>query len=213
MANPAASAFSQLLEQISNSALALDPASRLKLAGMQDRCIQINAQGAIYSLLIKDESLRIYHSDSFAWDVRIEGSFAELTQMLLNVGTPSNIQIDGDELLLQELRAIFSNMKPDIETPIAGILGEQPAQLISALFQAGLGASRMLANTLRDAGFDGVSSHANKNYLQRTEFESFVDALYKLKLRVDRADALIALKENESQTAGRTAEAESGSAI
>jgi len=212
MVNPAASAFSQLLEQLSNSVLALDIASRIKLAGIEGRCVQIKAQGAVYSLLIQDERIRIYHSDNFAWDVRIEGSITDLAQMLLNVGSPSNVQIDGDELLLEELRAIFRNLKPDIETPIARLLGEQPAQTLSALFQMGLGASRMFANSIRDAGVSKASSHAEENYLQRDEFEPFVDALYKLKLRIDRVAALIALKERDSQAAGQNQpEAEPGS--
>ncbi len=191
MTNPAASAFSQLLEQLSNSALALDTASKTKLAAMDGRCVQINAQGSIYSLLINEERIRIYHSDSFPWDVRIEGSISDLSQMLLNIGSPSSIQIDGDEVLLEELRCVFSNLKPDIETPLARVLGEQPAQAISAFLQVSAAASRVIANTIRDAGTSRMSAHASENFLQRTTYEQFLDSLYKLKLRVDRVDAQI----------------------
>ena len=197
MVNPAASAFSQLLEQISNSALALDPASKLKLAGMEGCCVQIDAQGSIYSLLIADKRIRIYHSDTFRWDVRIAGSIPDLTRMLLNVRTISNVHIDGDEVLLDELRSIFGNLKPDIETPMARVLGEQPAQAINALLQIGLAAGRVLANTIQDASVSRMSSHAGENYLQRDEFESYVDAIYKLKLRADRVSAQIAHREAE----------------
>ena len=197
MHNPLGSAFSQLLEYLSNAVLDLDLAAKSKLERLEGRCIQICAEGMVYSLLVSQQKIHLYYSEDFDWDVRLKGDFLSLSKLLLGNRSTTGVQIDGDELLLSELLAIFGSVKPDIESPLAAILGEAPAQSISGMLQLGLAAGQMLGRGIMQAGVSKMDTHAQENYLQRDEFDIFLDELYELQLSVDRLNQQLIACENQ----------------
>ncbi|MBV1906531.1 MAG: hypothetical protein KUG75_10665 [Pseudomonadales bacterium] len=196
----AGTALSQLLEQLSNYALKLDPATKSKLKDLDGQCIQINAQSIVYCLLIANENIHIYHNDEFPWNARIKGTLAALSKVLMTGNLTDKVEVDGDEVLVSELLSIITTLKPDLAPALEEYIGKQPARLLSDVFNFGLTTSHRLGRSIIDAGQSTIDSHAAERYLRRDVYLTFSEQLKELYQRTEKIGHRLTKLQNESNS-------------
>ena len=201
---PFAAAFTRWIESFANGAARLDPLARTRLRALSGRTveIEIDPPGETLWLLVDGETIRLRDERIDAPSVRVRGSPAAMAAMLFDVGgaTPK-LQIDGDESVLGELRAIVRDFRPDGLPPLDGIVGAQTAQTITGLFEIGVSALSALGRGLSEEGGRIARDGVKQRYLTKPEFDGFIDAMQQLRVRLDR----IAVRtETLETTRGRT---------
>jgi ubiquinone biosynthesis protein UbiJ len=187
-----------LVEAGVNRVLALDPESAKRLLKLQDKCLQLDLEGLDISLFLTFDSGHVQVSlDSDAEpDTLIRGTPVALFAMAApgdagSWGLPgSNVHISGDANLARDIERVFSQMDPDWEKPLAGVLGDTLGFQFAAGLKQGAEAVRTAAqSTLEMAGtFFRDESDA---IVRPAELKQFNQAVDSLNDAIERLDARI----------------------
>lgn len=196
------SVLADVLADLANRSLDLDPASRARLTGLEGRRVQITTElpGALgsrdFTLIVQGGRLRFFPHPPEAPHVVARGTPPDLLAWLVAGESPagSRLVIDGDTTVLSELRAALAAFRPDFAQPLSRLVGDELAQ--NALGAAEL-ALASLQSALQGAG-SAVRDGAARTFVDRTAFEGFLDQLDDLRMRVDRLAARVDAREQAS---------------
>lgn len=187
--NPLLSALSQWAEALANTTLALDSATRQRLARLEGQTIQIETDlGEPVTIEFCGEQVRVMARAIEHPNAIISGSSASL----LSAGfgsTRTDIRIDGDETLVEELQNILRNVRPDFGEPLAKLIGEQNADNIAGFLELGGRALRRLAKDLGDEGSRAVRSAAHRQFVDAGSLDQFSEQVLAVQLATDRLSA------------------------
>ncbi|HTO56554.1 MAG TPA: hypothetical protein VMJ74_02110 [Pseudomonadales bacterium] len=193
---PFAAAFTRWIESFANGTARLDPLARTRLRALSGRSveIEIDPPGEIVWLRIDGESIRLRDATPKSGEecmdppsVRVRGSPAAMAAMLFDVGAASPIlEIEGDESVLGELRAIVRDFRPDGLPPLDDVVGARAAQTITGLLEVGVSALSALGRSVRDEGRRLARDGVKQRYLTAPDFNDLIDAMQQLRMRIDR---------------------------
>lgn len=130
-------------EKMINAALRYDPATRIGLAQLEGKIIelQITTPGITVFVMAMDDELRLMGNWDGDVDTRLTGSllaFAQLSHTEIHNLKDSGVTVMGDLSLLAEMQRLVKNLDIDWEEMLSqftgDIIGYQSAQLIRAKF-------------------------------------------------------------------------------
>lgn len=190
--------LADMLAELANRSLDLDPASRARLAALEGSRIQLAAQfpglgPRDLTLSVQAGRLRLFPHALEAPDVIVHGSAADLAAAIFGASDTAltRLEIDGDSSLLQELTAAVHDYRPDLDSPLSRMLGPQAATSV-------LGTAEMALAGLRSA-LDGAGStmrqSASAAFVDRARANRLVDDLDDLRRRIDRLGVRVAAQE------------------
>lgn len=200
--SPFFTALTQWVETIANGAADLDPLTRARLDKLSGRsvAIEMNPPGEAATLFFENRAIRFEPGIAAAPAVIVRGSPAMLAAAFFGTATPrTGITIDGDELILAELRSIARNFHPESIPPLEELVGPQAAQTVTSLLELGLAAVSALVRNVGDEGSRLVRAGARQRYLSSGDFEAMLASIQTLRLRVDRLNARTEIVERTSR--------------
>ncbi|NBC23025.1 MAG: hypothetical protein GVY21_06075 [Gammaproteobacteria bacterium] len=201
--------LADLLADLVNRSLALDPASRARLENLEGSRVQITAELPFgprdLTLTVSGGRLRCFARSDDAPHAVVRGRPQDLAAWLL--GSSANaarssagargstgagqVTIDGDTTVLGELSGVLREFRPDLEQPLSQVLGANAAR--TALGTAEL-ALASLRSALEGAGRTARAGAA-ETFVDRRQTDRLLDELDDLRLRVDRLGARVAAEE------------------
>ena len=197
MADNPTEAIGKLLANLANAvterALASDPATRARLASLAGKSIEIDctAPPMQWTLHVEAAALRIASGPCSEPAAIVRGNALQLSSWLLP-GTGQGVHVEGDALLLTQLREVFTEFAPDIAEPLSRIVGAGTADTLIGTVEMGL---KSLSGAL--AGVRDEARHRSSNlFVQQGEFDRLLDGIDTLRLRVDRLAARVKREED-----------------
>ncbi len=185
---PFTNALTRWVETLANESAHLDPLTQKRLAALSGHsiAIELDPLGESTTLLFDGDSIRLTAGSGHAPSVIVRGTPAALAAAFLGTNGGSRIAIDGDEVVLGQFRSIVRDYRPDVFAPLEELVGKQTAQAITSLFEVGLATLSAIGRSLSDEGSRFVRDGVRQRYLTAPEFETFVDSMQSLRLRLDR---------------------------
>jgi ubiquinone biosynthesis protein UbiJ len=133
-------------------------------------------------------------------NVLLRGSPAALAGALLGGARGTDtLTIDGDEVLLTELAGILRDYRPDGLPPLDSLVGTQVADSLATLFEVGAAALTALGRNAGDEGRRLVKDGVRQRLLTRPDYDVLLGSLAELRVRLDRANARVAVLERRTQ--------------
>jgi ubiquinone biosynthesis accessory factor UbiJ len=178
-----------------NGVLALDTASRQRLAQLDGGVLAIHATQPTASIYLKVQGSRIRLSMLHEGDASasLHGSASALLALLLRRERTeslraSNVELRGDTAFVQQLQALLRELDIDWEYHLSKVVGDVPTQAAAdTLRKAGAGLRRTGARAR-----ENVSEYLfeESGLLPRAdELENFYRDIAELKLRAERLQA------------------------
>lgn len=190
--------LADLLAELANRSLDLDPASRARLAALEGSSIQLHAQlpglgNRDFTLAVQAGRLRLFPHALEAPQVIVRGSAADLAAAIFGASDAarSRLEVEGDSAVLQELTAALQGYRPDLDVPLSRLLGPDAARSVLSTAELALAGLR---SALEGAG-STVRQSASRAFVDRTQANRLADELDDLRLRIDRLGARVAAQE------------------
>ena len=136
LGNTLAVALSGVIELAVNTALKYDPATRQKLAGMNDiLALDITQPPLTLYFCGSSDGINVMHHCETHVSTTISGSLLALLKLLQNPNalTQSDVNVAGKIGVLQQWQAIFGDIDIDWEDALASILGDFTPYAASAI--------------------------------------------------------------------------------
>ena len=190
--------LADLANNVTKRALASDPATRARLAPLAGKRIEIacSAPPMQWSIQVEESALRITGGPCDTPSAIVRGNALQLASWLLP-GAGQGVQVEGDVLLLTQLKEIFSDFAPDLAEPLSRVVGSVTADTLLGTFEMGL---KSLSGALAGAREEARQRSSNM-FVQQGEFDALLDGIDTLRLRVDRLAAKVKREEDRK---GRT---------
>ena len=186
--------LADLLADLANRGLALDPTSRARLTALEGRLVLVTVELPLAArelfITVDQGRLRLLTRAGEAPNAAVRGRPPALLAWLAGSAGP-DVEIEGDTTLLGELAAVLRNYRPDLEGPLAGIVGSEAARNAVGTVELALSGLR---SALEGAGHT-VRAGASQTFVDRPQLGRLLDELDDLQLRVDRLGARIAAVE------------------
>lgn len=182
-------------ERAVNSALALDPVSRARLAELGEVTFHIQCTAPAIDLYLQPEPPGLRLLGWWDGDVTtaVKGSASDFTE-LAGASDPAatlingNLSLHGDSAPLLALQAVVSDLQLDWEAPLVNVLGDVPghqlANTLRGIFRWGRQASKSMNRQLEEF----IHEEARLSP-PRLEVDDFYRDVQDLSLRVDRLAA------------------------
>lgn len=124
----ARSALHLALERLFNKVLALDPASAPRLHQWDGKMLGLCLQppGLELALLFLDSQVRVFSQSDGQSDALVTGTPLALLRFLTPAASApaADIQVTGDQQLVEEFRQLLQELEPDWEAELAQHLGD-----------------------------------------------------------------------------------------
>lgn len=183
------SALSQWAEALANTTLALDSDTRQRLARLDGRTIQFDTDlGGPVSIEFCGERVRVMARAIDQPNAIVSGSTASLFSAGLG-NSRADLQIDGDETLVEELQHIVRNLRPDFGEPLARLIGDQTAEDIAGFLELGGRALSRLAEDLGKQGSRAARAAAHRQFVDAGSLNRFSEQVLAARLATDRLSA------------------------
>lgn len=196
--NPLSSALGRFLERVANQAVALDPMARTRLAELSGRIVRIESTSPpeTWWLLIDDAGVRVADQCEETPTVVLRGAPPALAGAVIGLpGATAVLAVDGDETTLEELRAIFAALRPDIAEWLSPLVGQKAADGLAGLAEVGLATLRGLTEALSTEGRRVAGKAARERFVDQRSFDNLQGASQDLVLALDRVQRRIELLE------------------
>jgi ubiquinone biosynthesis protein UbiJ len=189
--SPFFSVLTKWAEALANGAADLDPLTRARLDKLSGHSVAIDMKplGEAVTLSFGNRTIRFEPGVAAAPSVIVRGSPAALTAAFFGSAVPRGMSIEGDELILTELRSIARNFHPEAVPPLDDIVGPQAAETITSLLELGFAAASALVRNVGEEGGRLIRAGARQRYLGADDFETLLSSIQALRLRVDRLNA------------------------
>jgi ubiquinone biosynthesis protein UbiJ len=200
--SPFFSVLTQWVEALANGAADLDPLTRSRLDKMKGHsvAIEMKSLGEAATLFFDNRAIRFEPGIAAAPSVIVRGTPAALAAAFFSPAAPGGgMTIEGDELILTELRSIVRNFHPESLPPLDELVGPQAAQTITSLLELGLAAASALVRNVGEEGGRLVRAGARQRYLGAADFETMLTSMQALRLRVDRLNARTEIVERSAR--------------
>lgn len=210
---PLPALLASALETGVNHVLALDAGSVDRLERLEGKVLQLDLEGMAITLYFSFAfgSVEVDLDSEQAADAKVSGSppalFALAADEAGDWGSPgSGVRIEGDATLARDLGKLFSQLDPDWQAPLMGLLGDVAGYQVAQGLKRGAGGLRDgLRNALDMAGrFLNEESTA---LAPQTAIDDFNGGVDDLRDGIDRLEARLARLSRQRQEA---AENESG---
>lgn len=190
--NPLVSALAQWAEALANGGLALDPDARRRLARLEGRSIQLESTwGTPVTVEFSGERIRVMARTLEQPDAIVRGTPAALVGAAL--GAPAaELRIDGDEVLIDAFLGLLKGVRPDLSGPLAGLIGDEAADMLVGFLELGSRAAERLGRILVEDGTRAAGAAARRGFLDRASLDRFADEIIETQLAMDRAVARVA---------------------
>jgi ubiquinone biosynthesis protein UbiJ len=186
---PLTIALRRWVETLANESAHLDPLTRKRIGALAGRSISIETSptGEATTLHFDGDSIRLSSGSIDAPSVIVRGTPTALASAFVGVGsTGSGVSIEGDEVVLDQFRSIVRDYRPDVLTPLENLVGKDAAQAITSVIELGFAAISAIGRSLGDEGSRLAREGVRQKYLTKPEFDSFLDSIQALRVRIDR---------------------------
>jgi len=189
--SPFYSVLTKWAEALANGAADLDPLTRARLDKLDGHSVAIDMKplGDAVTLSFDNRTVRFEPGIAAAPSVIVRGSPAALTAAFFSSAAPRGMTIEGDELILTELRSIVRDFHPESVPPLDDIVGPQAAETITSLLELGFAAASALVRNVGEESGRLIRAGARQRYLGADDFETLLSSIQALRLRVDRLKA------------------------
>ena len=190
--NALATMLADLATRVSNTALNADPALQGRLTKLHGNVVEFNCltpaimPTQVWHFTIVDDNLLFRHGPADRPHVVVTGQAPDLANWVFN-GRGSQIQIDGDEVLLAQLQEIFTQFSPDFAEPLQKIIGPGAAQSLLSTAELGLSGIRSAIEGFGHA----ISGTAASNTVSEPQLEGVLKSIDELRLKVDQLSAQV----------------------
>ena len=191
LANPFLSALTRWAETLANGSAQLDPLTKARLRSLAGHIVDIEFEptGDAMSMRFDGESVHISASKSVVPTVRVRGSIAAIAGAIIGLDkSASDLTIEGDELVLEQIRAMIREYRPDVFPRLDALVGHEAAQSLTGLVELGASILGSLARGMRDEGKRIARVGAMHSYLTRRDFDAFIESMGRLRVEIDRLD-------------------------
>jgi ubiquinone biosynthesis protein UbiJ len=201
--NPLAQALTQWLAAFANGALALDPATRERIARLDGRSIVLSPDPPADTVTIRFVGSRIVAESGSTSrpTVVVRGPPAALLEALARGRFGAEVTIEGDELTLAEFAESVRGLRPDFATPLARLVGRDSAEGLVGLLELGLQTADRVLRDLAAEGERLARSGAGRQFLTRAELDDFLARRHTAALHLDRLAARIERLERRASDA------------
>lgn len=183
------------LERAANQALALDPASRARLAALAGQIFHFHCTRPALDLFLLPQAEGIALAGQWEGDITavLSGGAEDFAKLLASSDPAAelingNLSVRGDSRALQTLQQIIKQLDLDWEQPLTRLFGDVAGHGLAQLLRHGAGlfayAGRQLQRQLRDYVVEESDWLAPRWQVER--FNSEVDQLV---MRSDRLEA------------------------
>ena len=183
------SALTRWVETLANESAHLDPLTRKRLRALAGHsiAIELSPPAETTTLQFDGDSIRLSAGPIDAPSVIVRGTPSALAAAFIGAnGGRSAVTIEGDEVVLGQFRGIIRDFRFDVFAPLEGIVGKSAADAITSVFEIALATLSVIGRGLSDEGGRLAREGVRQIYLTAPEFESFIDSVRALRLRVDR---------------------------
>jgi ubiquinone biosynthesis accessory factor UbiJ len=190
--NPFFAVLTRWAEAIANGSAQLDPLTRARLDRLAGRsiAIELDPPGEAATLYFDNHAIRLEPGIGSAPSAVVRGSPARMANAFFDSSAArSNLSIEGDELILEELRNIVRDFHPESLPPLERLVGAQAAQTLTSLVELGFAAVAALGRSLGEEGGRLVRAGARERYLTTVDFDALLTSMQALQIRVDRLKA------------------------
>jgi ubiquinone biosynthesis protein UbiJ len=142
-------------------------------------------------LNLLDDGLELRYGAAAAPNVQLRGSASALFSRMLSVEGNTNVEVNGDETLLIQLLEILRSHRPDPAPLLAKLVGNDPAQTITAAFELGMQTVIEQVNGGIDDAIQNSKNGLQSYFVAQTNAETLQHQLDHLRLRLDRAAARV----------------------
>jgi len=174
---------------LSAAALNADPDLRARMQKLNGNCIEIlcTQPEVVWHIVISDHAVSVRHGPAQAPQASVSGTAIGLASWLLpeSAQRAADVQIDGDQVMLEEFTSAMRTFRPDFAHPLAQFIGPD----ISARI---LGSAELGLQGIRSA-VEGLSKQFERpdpnQFVRQEELESILSGIDELRLRMDRLAA------------------------
>ncbi|MEY4640877.1 MAG: hypothetical protein RLZZ227_871 [Pseudomonadota bacterium] len=194
------------LELTLNAVLALDAASKARLARLEGRTLAVHASQPAATLFVSIRGNKLHLSviHEGPETASLHGSAASLLGLLLRREPVDNlrarnVELRGDTSFVQQLQALLLGLDIDWEYHVSKFVGDIPTQTLASGLRGAGDYIRKTGTRLQQDVSEYL--HEEKQWLPGTgELESFYSAIADLQLRADRLQARIQSLVGKRQT-------------
>lgn len=185
------------LEAMLNGMLALDAASRSRLAALEGRTLSVYCtQPALaLHLSIRNGSLCLSPLFEGSASATLRGPAGGLLRLLLQGDTPASlapfgVELQGSTAFMQDLQHLLRDIDIDWEFHLSRLIGDLPVAALAGSLDAGLKVAGRTVAAARDNVADYLSYEAGL-LPERSAVASFRSGVLDLQLQLDRLQARI----------------------
>ena len=190
------------VNQLSRSSLALDPLVQQRLQHLDGQVIEIECTQPELTahVTVVSAGLDLSRGPAVAPNVQLRGTAPALLGRALSIEGNAAVEVNGDETLLLQLLEILSGYRPDPTPVLAKLIGNDPAQTLSAALE--LGAQTVMG--LVESGIHDLLQRSTEGIHRRFTSRSNADGLQTqlddMRLRIDRAAARVQQLEQSTRS-------------
>lgn len=185
---------------ISNKALSTDPDMQETLARLNGRIIEVECTAPALTghVVIDGEQMVFEIGEAQCPHVRIKGNAQNLLKWLTQ-RDPEDLIIDGDHNVLLEFLDLAQRFDPDVEHTLSAIVGRDIAAKAADAAELSLKSLQSVAQSIAQGLEDTVQKRAYARFVSKDEFDTLLDGIDELRLRVDRLSANLKQRDSKSQ--------------
>lgn len=201
---PFFSVLTKWAETLANGAADLDPLTRARLDKLSGHSVAIDMKplGEAVTLSFDNRAMRFEPGIAATPSVIVRGSPAALTAAFFSSAAPRGMTIEGDEVILTELRSIVRSFHPESVPPLDELVGPQAAETLTSLLELGFAAASALVRNVGEEGGRLIRAGARQRYLGADDFETLLSSIQALRLRIDRLNARTDIVERSARGNG-----------
>ena len=181
------------VNQLSRSSLALDPLVQQRLQHLDGQVIEVECTQPELTahVTVVSAGLDLSRGPAVAPNVQLRGTAPALLGRALSIEGNAAVEVNGDETLLLQLLEILSGYRPDPTPVLAKLMGNDPAQTLSAALELGAQTTMGLVESGIHDLMQRSTGSLQRHFTTRSNADALQNQLDDMRLRIDRAAARV----------------------